>query len=176
MACTMLIYPAAFLAMCGLALSSVEVKPFMVATLPGSDVQFICTVPDNETRSAYLEWTVSNSSKDSLPTVIPSSGRIQAQNGTLTISNSTLEDANTYTCRDIFSNETETGTLKVYIMPDYLTEGLVIAGICAGLILVLVVGSIISMVRQRQQRKQRLLETDTSPTKKRHKFKKLNNY
>ncbi|BFZ06591.1 hypothetical protein BsWGS_09630 [Bradybaena similaris] len=146
--------------MCVSAVTTLEVTPFMQSARPGEDVEFVCGDSENETKSFYVRWSM----EQNISITIPEFGRIQAVNGTLSISNISHDDAGTYMCDDDAGSDTQTGVLEVYDMPDYLREGLIIAGMCLVLFLMLLGGIYMSMIRQRQQKKWQLLQAE-----KRHK-------
>uniref|UniRef100_A0A0B7AXX7 Ig-like domain-containing protein n=1 Tax=Arion vulgaris TaxID=1028688 RepID=A0A0B7AXX7_9EUPU len=152
------------LAICQIVLSKLEVKPFMLAETPGGSVKFVCSDPENETIYYYVKWTVRNTSLENSTRDIPTYGRIRAVNGTLNIDNVTYDDANTYTCQ--YEDNSNTAVLKVYDMPDYMMEGIIIAGICLILLLTLLMATFLSLNKQKRQRKQRLLESDLKISKK----------
>lgn len=150
--------------LCMSAVFTLEVTPYMQSARPGEDVEFVCGDSENETKSFYVRWSVEDSSQQNISITIPEFGRIQAVNGTLSISNISHHDAGAYMCDDDAGSDTQTGVLKVYDMPEYLTEGLIIAGVCLVLFLMLLGGIYVSTIRQRQQKKWQLLQAE-----KRHK-------
>ncbi|CAG5119453.1 unnamed protein product [Candidula unifasciata] len=139
---------------------TLEVTPFMQSARPGEDVEFNCGDSENETKSFYVRWSVDDGSQQNVSVPIPEFGRIQAVNGTLTISNISHQDARTYLCDDDAGSDTETGVLIVYEMPEYLEEGLIIGGICLALLLILLVSVYLSMVKQNKERRWRLQQAE----------------
>ena len=79
-------------------------------------------------------------------------GRIYHQNGELHIKTVTLNDTGKFICLTTDKAHNITAELKVYVMPSYFTEGMIIVGINCGLIL-LFIGCGINSLRQAKRDK-----------------------
>lgn len=144
------VYIIGILSSCQLGLSQLAVEPYEISAAEGEEVQFVCGDATNETKSFYVTWTVA---VGNVTAAIPTSGRVSAVNGTLLITNITQGDATTYMCDDDADSETQTGVLIVYVMPDYVEEIAIVAGLSLAMLILLVAAMSLSYARQRKQRK-----------------------
>ncbi|CAG5115484.1 unnamed protein product [Candidula unifasciata] len=145
---------------------TLTVTPWEQSARLGSDAQFICSDDGNETKAMFLTWSFVVATDNNTNRPIPSTGLIQAVNGTLRLSNVTYQDAGTYKCSNDARSEPATGVLIVYVMPDYLKEGLVIAGISVFLLIVVLIGTGVMIFGQVKVKKARLSEQEKRLLKK----------
>ena len=79
--------------------------------------------------------------------------RIFAVDGTLNIESAQLNDSGTYQCGVSNINTNFTMPLQVYVMPNYLVEGMIILGINIALLVILIGCFLQSYLHEKQQTK-----------------------
>lgn len=144
-----------------------RVLPANIAVQPGEDVELKCTrYPESENPDTDppLEW-YREGDETPIPSPPPTnknqtetngsdsnSGRITSDSGVLTISGATYNDSGKYICKE------QNGTLedfvsevKVYDMPTYITEIIVVLAINGGLIIVFILCSVWTYVREKRE-------------------------
>jgi len=133
----------------------IELTPPQLRIQVGKDGEFNCKT-DNET--AKIEWLNSNATKiDDLD-----NPRIKPENGTLKFINATLAESGDYICRGVNFNGNETATLKVYFMPSYFKEGMIIVAINGALFVLFIMCTIYAQVKECRVRKDK--EKEYKPT------------
>jgi len=147
-----------------------KIIPPNKAVEPGADITFQCVhYPEDTAADAKLQWFMQGYTepisellqnqtfvdKTSLPaanvTMTPES-RYSISNNSLTIKNVTFDDAMSFVCKSTDGKLTKETILKVYVMPSYFTEGMIVVGINIGLIGIFIMCSIWSLVRSRRER------------------------
>ncbi len=107
---------------------NITVSPESVKQEIGKTVEVTCSSP---VQDVVLSWTSPNGTKvQDLP-----SSRFNDSHGVLTITDAQETDSGTYTCSGGGSLEA-TADIGIYVMPDYFTEGMIILGINAVLIVI----------------------------------------
>ncbi|BFZ00460.1 hypothetical protein BsWGS_03499 [Bradybaena similaris] len=138
--------------------STLTVTPWEQSAQLGSEAKFFCSDDGDATKDIFLRWSFVGANNNNISMSINSTGRIKAENGTLTLTNLTYHDAGTYRCDNDTGSESATGVLIVYVMPDYLKEGLIIMGIGVALLVVVLIGTAILIEGQRRKKKARISE------------------
>ena len=128
-----------------------------LAVQPKESVLFACSgYETNQT----IQWLFPDGS------IVPTNTtqRIYRQNDTLNIINAVYNDSGVYICRTTDLKTNVTAELKVYDMPSYFIEGMVIVGINAALIILFVSCGIYSFVSSRKQQKKKQKATKYKKT------------
>ncbi|XP_045200109.2 uncharacterized protein LOC123554200 isoform X2 [Mercenaria mercenaria] len=139
-----------------------KVVPPNTAVQPGEKITLKCQhYPKDLNEDLKLEWfmpdgTIPISQLTANQSVINSTNsnilRYKSDNGTLTIDNVTLDDSGTYKCKkDDYETEV---IVKVYNMPSYTTEIIVVLVINAVLVAIFILCAIWNFVRDQKERKQ----------------------
>ena len=126
------------------------ISPPEVAVQPGETAEFVCTQQHAE-KLQPLKWLRENGSQE----MELDSPRAQDVNGTLTILNTTFQDGGKYICATFDNSLNATATLKVYIMPDYFIEGMIIVGINIALVIVFVGCSVYTFIRNKRAKRKK---------------------
>lgn len=144
-----------------------RVLPANIAVEPGENVTLECThYPEDTAADANLEWYRPGESlpistlvtnKTAIDLTNSSIQRFSSEHGTLTIANIQPSDAGTYTCRDINGTVPEFNSIvKVYHMPTYMTEIIIVLAINAALVLVFIACCVWTFFRDRKEIEQML--------------------
>ena len=146
------------------------VNPTGIAVQEGKTVTLTCKhYPEDPAADTNLDWYMPNSDTPISTLVNNQSAinsthsdilRFSARNGTLQIKNATLNDSGIYKCRHLDMGLEVKAEVKVYIMPDYFTESIVVLSINAVLVVVFLSCSAYHFVQDRRARlkKHRLLK------------------
>ena len=119
-----------------------KVTPPNQASEAGHDVTFKCEYyPEDKEKTKHLDWllpgglSVYNITKD--PSSLNDSfhERFSFESGKLTIRNVSEADDGSYICRNNDGSMSHTSILRIYVMPSYFIEGMVVVGINGVLIL-----------------------------------------
>lgn len=138
-----------------------RVVPSNMAVEPGQDVVLACQhFPENQTEDTKLVWFMPSGEGPLSKLAVNQSYaekngskfyRFQSENGTLTIKNATYDDAGTYTCKNENQKLEIQSIVKVYEMPSYITEIIVVLAINAILIVIFIACSIWTFFKDRKQ-------------------------
>lgn len=142
----------------------VKAEPRTLALEMGSRGEFACLGQLNYTNN-MIQWLYSDGSKiPSKHDVLPSqSSTITLDNGSLVIRNASLEDTDDYICATQDLVHRVNVTLRVYIMPSYRTEGIVLLVTNLLLLSVFFVCMVISKVQEhRMLRQYRAISKNTA--------------
>lgn len=138
------------------------VVPSSIAVEPLTKIELTCQhYPADPSEDLKLEWfrpdeTIPISQLVSNKSIIDKNSdilRFNSENGTLTIENTTLADSGTYKCRKDEGLEVET-VVKVYNMPSYTTEIIVVLVINAVLVVIFIACAAWNFVRDRRKAKE----------------------
>lgn len=142
-----------------------KVTPYGTAVEVGETVELKCThYPEDILADATLEWYMPHwnipiSELVTNQSVINATNsdilRFSSENGTLTIVNTTKHDSGDYVCKTQDHLLEVTAQVKVYVMPSYFTEAMVVIGINAVLIVIFFACTAWTNVRDRRQNKLR---------------------
>ena len=131
---------------CLAASPKLKVEPPQQASEPGYDVVFHCKYyPDDNVQTQLLEWllpfgfSVMNmtKSKSSVQANRTAAERFSTEKGKLTIRNASKADDGYYTCISYDGTLTFKARLKIYTMPSYFTEAMVVVSVNGTLIICL---------------------------------------
>ncbi|KAL8595447.1 hypothetical protein ACOMHN_024146 [Nucella lapillus] len=118
----------------------ISVKASIVTVEQGHTAEVTCSTTETKPPRWYRGANATGE------TLIPEDGaqRVFSDLGILIVQAARINDSGTYLCR-AFSAQRHSATvqLRVYVMPSYLTEGFVILGIGAALLVVFVAGALI---------------------------------
>ncbi|XP_074657760.1 uncharacterized protein LOC141910822 [Tubulanus polymorphus] len=134
-----------------------SIAPKNLATEIGETAEFKCAAPPT-TNSTTLAWYFENGTR--ISDANESARFVDDSNGTLRIVNASLSDTAAYTCSVVATTAVSVGNstsyLRVFAMPDYRREGLIIVGVNGVLLVVFIACSIQSVCRRRlDDRRQR---------------------
>ena len=121
-----------------------KVTPPNQASEAGNDVVFECAYyPEDKMKTKLLDWllpegaSVMNITRNqSKEHDIGMYERFSIENGKLTIRNVSEADEGYYTCKNNDGSLSHKSRLRIYEMPNYFTEGMIVVGVNGGLILV----------------------------------------
>ncbi len=108
--------------------SNITVEPEKLKLPTGHNVNLKCS--SNE---LAVYWISPNGTKIS---ELPPPSRFNDTKGQLTITGAKLQDSGIYTCTTANGKFNATSDLFIYVMPNYFTEGMIILGINAFLLVV----------------------------------------
>lgn len=117
----------------------------------GNAINIECT---SSNESLEIQWYFNEAGGEGLVFTNNSTQRIYVEDGTLIITNAMLNDSGIYVCHTSNLEYNTTAELKVYIMPSYFEEGMIIMGINAGLVLIFLICFLYTFIRSKQERKQ----------------------
>lgn len=137
-----------------------KVTPPNQASEAGHDVTFKCEYyPEDKEKTKHLDWllpdgvSVYNITKD--PSISNDSfhERFSFESGKLTIRNVSEADDGSYICRNSDGSMSHTSILRIYVMPSYFTEGMIVVGINGGLILLFFTCFLLTSYKLRKMRR-----------------------
>ncbi|KAH3810781.1 uncharacterized protein LOC127833376 [Dreissena polymorpha] len=141
-----------------------RVLPPAIAVTPGEEVSLVCShYPEDLEADLELQWYLPNSeepisaqefNETTVNTTQDDILRFSSENGTLTITNASLSDSGTYVCRNVDRTLEVEAEVKVYVMPSYVTEIMVVLAINAVLVLVFLGCYFWSIINDRRYKKQ----------------------
>ena len=129
---------------------TLKITPSKVAAQVGENAEFECSFPDNESLNVFWLFpnnTAVNQSLDS---------RYEDSDGTLSISDLVEGDEGEYICTTLTRDMNATATLKIYVMPSYFTEAMIVMGINIVLVLIFIGCGINQYVQTRKEKKTNL--------------------
>lgn len=148
-----------------------KVVPPNIAVQSGKTVQLTCQhYPEGHAKDTKVEWFMPDGKVPISQLVLNQSVinmtqsdilRYKSEKGILTIENATINDSGTYKCRKVNSSMEAETIIKVYEMPEYTIEIIVVLVINAVLVVIFIGCSVWTFVKERKQikeqiRKQRL--------------------
>lgn len=119
------------------------VEPLRLAAEVGTDVSFVCTSSSGN----VVNWLLPNHVLLK-PGGISIDKRFRNDNGTLKISNVTMEDSGNYSCSSC-TDETCVGSLVAYVMPSYKLDLSLIIGLNLILFILFLASVILNHLRYR---------------------------
>lgn len=119
----------------------------VVAVEIGESLTITCV--DNDTY--VVEWYAVESPACPIPQ--NQSLRVRSENNTLIINDVHFNDSGDYECRMVNSTYNVTVTVKAYVMPTYLTEGIIVVGTGGGVLVLFLLCLLISFVLNRRSSK-----------------------
>lgn len=139
-----------------------KVIPPNIAVEVGDTVKLDCKhYPENLAADTTLDWFMPNGvvpiselavNQSVINMTQPDILRYKSANGTLTIVNATTKDAGTYKCKKGDTFEVES-IVKVYEMPEYTIEIIVVLVINAVLVVIFITCAIWNFVKERRMAK-----------------------
>ena len=127
-----------------------KIDPKEAANQEGEEVEFVCT-NSNATNNETLIWYYHNGTTISNLNM----SRFAENGGTLKIMDIQMVDAGDYMCSTESGTLNATAILKVYQMPSYLVEGLVLMGINIALVLIFIACAVWRFVQTRRDRRKK---------------------
>jgi len=137
--------------------------PYALSVEPGEEVTIECShYPEDLDADAKLEWFLPNNDAYSIRELLanetakqqnPGLDRFTSENGTLTFTNASLEDSGYYSCRDREKDLEYKVQVKVYVMPSYLTEAVIVIVINCVLVLIFIGCSLWTGYRDRRHKR-----------------------
>ena len=137
----------------------ISVEPKRLAVEVGMVGQFVCAGVGNYT-SAIL-WL----NADGTPVATIGENVVTDNNGTLNILNATLEDSADFTCVTTDRLYRLTVTLKVFVMPSYFQESIIIIAVNGALLFIFFFCMTTAKCKEHKQRKKakQMVSTNTYP-------------
>ncbi|KAK3094936.1 hypothetical protein FSP39_008074 [Pinctada imbricata] len=129
---------------------TLKVDPPAAAQQVGEEVEFTCT-NSNTTNTEPLVWLYHNGTEISTLNLT----RFTESDGVLKIMDIQDSDAGVYNCTTVSRALHVEVELKIYMMPSYLTEGLILMAINIGLILIFMVCALYRCIQTRRDKKKR---------------------
>lgn len=111
---------------------TLKVSPPQIAARVGESAEFECTYSGDEVKT--LLWLFPNETSVN-QTAHP---RFSNSEGKLTISDVMNSDEGEYVCTTLSRDMNATGTLKIFVMPSYFTEAMIVMGINIVLVLIFI--------------------------------------
>ena len=123
--------------------STIELSQPQLRIQVGKDGEFKCSSTEE---GGIIEWVSANKTEID-------NDLITSVNGTLKFVNASLDISADYICRGVNFEGSETGTLKVYFMPSYFKEGMIIVAVNGGLFLLFLICTVYSQVKEIKDKK-----------------------
>ena len=126
--------------------SKLQVIPPHRASEIGNDVVFRCKYPTNTRNASSLDWilpggisakNISSYYQSNISLHISVNERVSMEEGKLVIRNISLEDSGVYTCINKDGSLSQNARLKVFLMPTYFEEGMVVIVLNGSLVVIL---------------------------------------
>lgn len=111
----------------------------------GTELELTCNKPDGDD----VVWVLPSGEQASNRTT----NRISQVDSNLKIANISWNDTGTYMCHVINGHHNDTLVFKVFEMPSYYYEGIIILAINSALLVLFLVCLIVTTIRNRQKRK-----------------------
>lgn len=145
-----------------------KVVPHGIAVEPGETITMICKhYPEDLAADANLDWFLPDgtgpisllvTNQSVITTTNSNILRFSSENGTLTIVNSTENDSGKYLCKQSDSDLEVEAEIKVFVMPTYFTESMIVLSINAALVIIFLACSAWTFVRNRREAQKRKRE------------------
>lgn len=111
---------------------TLKVSPSQIAARVGESAEFECTYSGDEVKT--LLWLFPNETSVNQT----AHSRFLDSEGKLTISDVMNSDEGEYVCTTPSRDMNATGTLKIFVMPSYFTEAMIVMGINIVLVLIFI--------------------------------------
>ena len=141
-----------------------QVDPHNLAVQVGENATLQCFhYPADPTADQHLDWFLPNYNipihklRDNETVINETQSailRYTSKNGTLSITDAQPEDARTFICKNTNNSLQVESIFKVYIMPSYFTEAMIVIGINAVLLVLFIVCFIWRTYNDLKERKQ----------------------
>lgn len=124
-----------------------KVSPSQLAARVGENAEFECTYSGDDAKT--LLWLFPNETSVNQT----AHARFSDSEGTLTISDVMNSDEGEYVCTTPSRDMNATGTLKIFVMPSYFTEAMVVMGINILLVLIFIGCGVHQYIQTKKEKK-----------------------